>query len=100
MTKPTRMPKGKVPTDNTDEPRYTALSCDGEFVDADDNLDELVRVLAELVDANDGEDLVVWRGQTVAAVIQSSGQVTRFEAEAAAPPPAGRKPAKRTRTPP
>jgi hypothetical protein len=90
MTKPKtpheHKPK-REPAENLNEPRFVALSADGEFVDGDDDLDELCRVLAELVDANDAEDLVIWRGQTVAAVIQNSGQVTRFDAPSPPPDP-------------
>ena len=78
------------PAENTHEPAYVALTNDGEFVDADDDLAELARVLSALMDSDDEEDLVIWAGATVAAVIQSDGTVTRFDRPPQQrPPPKG-----------
>ncbi len=90
----------REPSENLSEPAYVALSADGEFIDADDSLDELVRVLAELADPNDQEDVVIWHGHRVAAVIQCDGRVTRFDAPPAAPPPSpAPKPARKSKPP-
>ena len=103
------MPKPKrEPAENTDVPRFIAL-CGDEYVDADDDLDELLRVLAELVDPNEPEDVAVWCGHRIAGIVRSDGTIHRFDFDTAhrfdfdtAPPTPKptQKPAKRTRRPP
>ena len=72
--------------ENKDAPRYAALSVDGECIEAGDSLDELLALLAALAPPkrpgpkcpDSEEDLCVWDGARIAAVVQSDGTVTRF----------------------
>jgi len=73
------IPLVSLPQDNNSAPRFIAL-CFDEYVDADYNLDELLRVLADLADANDPEDVAIWDGHRLAAVVRGDGTVTRFDA--------------------
>jgi hypothetical protein len=53
-----------------------------EIVEADVNLAHLLVVLAELLDDQDGEDVVVWHGRRVVLIFRADGSVTDFrEAE-------------------
>lgn len=63
--------------DNESCPRFVALVGDS-YVESDDNLEELIRIMTEEGKAT-GEDMVIWdRWKTVAAVIRNTGEVLRF----------------------
>jgi hypothetical protein len=50
------------------------------FVEADDDLNELLRVVRELHDTHSDEDVVVWRDlHRIAAIIHHDGTETIFE---------------------
>lgn len=50
------------------------------FVEADDNLNDLMRTLRGMFDPNVGEDVVVWRGlKRVVAILHAGGGETIFE---------------------
>jgi hypothetical protein len=63
---------------------YTAL-CRGEVIDASDSLDAVLAFVGGIVDATLAEDVVVWQGGRVAAVLLSTGHVVRFNAPPARP---------------
>lgn len=67
-------------TSNETAPRYVALSGES-YVEADDNLDALVRIVQELVSPADGLDVVVWRNDAVAAVVLATGQTIILDGE-------------------
>jgi hypothetical protein len=64
---------------NESVPEYIAL-CGESYVESDDDLAGLVRLLTEeIVSADSDQDVVVWHGGAVAAVLQSDGCVIWLE---------------------
>jgi hypothetical protein len=62
-------------------PTYTAISYDGETIDASDNLDDLLRNLDRAADARHGlEELVIWKdAETVAAILKADARIVRLD---------------------
>jgi len=64
----------------SDGPRYVAVAGIEEIVEASDNLDQLLAVLAEIVSPDAEEDVVVWLdGWRVVAVVLADGTIHRFD---------------------
>jgi hypothetical protein len=60
-------------------PFYTALTRD-EFLFADAGLDAVLALVLEVVDPTLPEDVTIWAGNAVAAVVLACGRVVRFDA--------------------
>jgi antitoxin (DNA-binding transcriptional repressor) of toxin-antitoxin stability system len=59
--------------------KYVAL-VGSSFVEADDNLNDLLRAVRQLHDRETGEDVVIWRdGKRIAAVVHHDGSETIYE---------------------
>jgi hypothetical protein len=68
-------------------PRYTALSYDGECVEADNELAVVLAALAKTFDAADPEELAVWRdAEVIVAVQKADGRIIHLEPVEPAPP--------------
>jgi hypothetical protein len=49
-----------------------------EVVESAESLPELLAILAEILDENSEEDVVVWHGQRVVMIFRADGQVNDF----------------------
>ncbi len=67
--------RGVIADDNEACPRFVALVGES-YVESDESLDELIRIVAK---EGTGDDVVIWdRWKTVAVVIRPNGEVIRF----------------------
>lgn len=67
---------GGAPSENDCCPRFIAYTHEDSFVEADDSLNELIRlVLSDGVD----EDIVIWEDTERIAAVIVDGRVTRFK---------------------
>jgi hypothetical protein len=72
-----------APYENDHCPRYVALIGD-DYLAADHDLDELLRLLADLFSPGEGEDYVIWNEMlTVAALLFHDGTTIVFEGQKA-----------------
>jgi hypothetical protein len=68
------------PTDNEHCPRFVAYSGPDTYVDAADDLEELLAILRQLADPDEPEDVAVWENDCrLVAVVLGDGHVVRFD---------------------
>jgi hypothetical protein len=67
----------RVEAPGAPDPAYVA-TVQAEVIETADSLDALLAVLAEISQGVAGEDVAVWQGHRLVAVLPASGRVIRF----------------------
>ena len=77
---------GKPSEDNENVPRFIAFAgMDSAYIESADDLEELLGELVELVSPDCKEDVVIFHGDYVVAVLTCEGRVIRILAKEALP---------------
>jgi hypothetical protein len=67
-----------IPIEDHECPRYIALAHEDSYVDAGDDLDELVATVLQDQTGDNGEDVVVWDKTTRIAAVIVAGRAVFF----------------------